>query len=143
MINPQELVSTLKSQHRTLQADLALATEDAKSDTESKGVSILSSLTKFKNDLVEHLKLENEVFYPDYLDKKTKRGEDVTNTKEFIRQMDDIGKVVIGFLEKYNTSEKINAAVSDFKKELPNIISTLNLRIETEEEGVFDLYLLQ
>jgi regulator of sigma D len=133
MINPQELISTLKSQHRTLQADLALVLKD---------VSPLPDLIKFKNDLLEHLKLENEVFYPDYIDKKTKRGEDVVKTKEFIRQMDDIGKVVMGFLDKYNTSEMINASASDFNKELPNIISTLNLRIETEEEGVFDLYLL-
>ena len=142
MMDPQELVSTLKSQHRTLQADLALATEDAKSDTESKGVSILSSLTKFKNDLVEHLKLENDVFYPDYLEKKIKKGEDISSTKEFIRQMDDIGKVVMGFLDKYKTPEAINTAISDYKKELFNIVGTLNIRIETEEEGVFDLYLL-
>ena len=113
MINPQELISTLKSQHRTLQTDLALAMKD---------VSPLPDLIKFKNDLLEHLKLENEVFYPDYIDKKTTRGEDVVSTKEFIRQMDDIGKVVIGFLEKYNSSEKINAAVPDFKKELPKTL---------------------
>jgi len=131
--SPQELVSTLKAQHRSLQADLSAALD---------GTNSALALTKFRNDLLEHLQLENEVFYPDYLEKQGKKGEDVTKTKEFIKQMDDIGNVVMAFLNKYNAAEAITATTEDFKKELETIIRTLNLRIETEEEGVFGLYLL-
>lgn len=63
-INPQELISTLKSQHRGLQADLSLALAAA----DGKGAA--QGLAKFKTDLLAHLKLEDEVFYPDYLEKK-------------------------------------------------------------------------
>jgi len=142
MINPEELISTLKTQHRTLQADLAQALNDATSGTGGKGATIVSALAKFKTDLLEHLKLENGEFYPDYLEKKIKRGEDVTGTKEFIRQMDDIGKAVMGFLDKYNTAESIDVSLPTFQEELPGIIRTLNVRIETEEEGVYGIYLL-
>lgn len=142
MPNPQDLIAKLKAQHRTLQADLSSALDDSKLDTGKNGESIVAKLTKFKSDLLEHLKLENEEFYPDYLDKKTKRGEDVITTKEFIRQMDDIGKAVMDFLGKYSSSDVINTASLSFGEELSGIIGTLNTRIETEEEGLFDLYLL-
>jgi regulator of sigma D len=140
MVNPQELIATLKTQHRTLQTDLSLALEDSKSENTGKDISL--QLIKFKTDLLEHLKLENGEFYPDYLDKKVKRGEDIVSTKEFIKQMEDIGKIVMVFLDKYHAPEVINTGIMDFRKELIDIIKTLNTRIETEEEGVFDLYLL-
>ena len=135
-MEPQELISTLKNQHRILQSDLSSALEVNK-----RGENIILDLIKFKNDLLEHLKLENETFYTDYLDKKTKKGEEIENTKKFIKEMDDIAKVVMTFLEKYSSSESINKYITEFNKELPDIISTLNMRIETEEDGVYDIYL--
>ncbi len=139
-INSQGLILTLKNQHRALQADLSLVLE--KIEVGGLGDEIVLNLTKFKNDLLEHLKLENETFYPDYLEKKIKRGEEVDTTKKFIKEMDEIGKVVIGFLEKYATAETISKSLLEFKKELISIINTLNMRIESEEDGVFGLYLL-
>jgi len=141
-MNPQELITTLKDQHRTLQNDLSLALNNSNATGSLVGSTIVENLSKFKKDLLEHLKLENGEFYPDYLEKKTKRGEDITSTKEFVRQMDEIGKVVIGFLEKYSTPESVEKVIPEFRKELANIIGTLNTRIETEEDGVFGLYLL-
>lgn len=142
MIDPQELVSRLTAQHRTLQSDLASAMTAVDSHDASQGADILSCLGKFKKDLVEHMDLENGVFYPDYLRKKAVRGEDITSTKEFIQQMDEIGKVVTKFLDSYASEETITASLPDFKHELSSIIHTLNMRIETEEEGVFNIYVL-
>jgi hypothetical protein len=132
-MNPQELIATLKSQHRELQADLAIESE--------KGEDIAPRLSKFKVDLLGHLKLENGIFYPDYLDRQTKRGGEVENIKQFIKQMDDIGKTVMAFLGRYAFPEVINQNLPTFRMELASIVSTLNLRIEAEEEGVYDLYL--
>lgn len=86
--------------------------------------------------------MENGTFYTDYINKKIKRGEDVTSTKEFIKKMDDIAAVIKVFLDKYSDANKINLAIIDFRRELQDIIDTLNLRIETEEDGVFEFYLL-
>lgn len=130
----------LKNQHKTLQDDLSVVLEDLKSEKVSINSNI--SLTKFKNDLLDHLRLENEKFYPDYLDKQIKKGEDIISTKEFIGQMDVIGKVVVSFLDKYSTPEVINKNVLGFKEELLKIIGDLKTRFKTEEESVLNSYLL-
>lgn len=141
-MNPQDLISALKSQHRTLQADLSSALERTTSGVKENGESIVSDLTKFKNDLLGHLKIENEVFYPDYLDKKIKRGEEVESTKKFINEMSEIAKVVMSFLDKYANQEGVAKFAADFDEDLMKIITALNMRIESEEEGVFGIYLL-
>lgn len=53
-----------------------------------------------------------------------------------------IAKVVMNFLEKYSSPEAVEKSLSDFQGELRGVINTLNVRIETEEAGVFDFYLL-
>jgi|GEM_PF-532985 len=142
MTSSQELVSTLKAQHRTLQVDLNQIYDITQSELHNKGELIVGHLVQFNKDLANHLNVENNEFYPDYLEKKVKRGEDISSTKAFINQMADIGTEVIQFLEKYHTKESIDSSLSTFGKELSMIISTLNTRIETEEEGVFNIYLL-
>ena len=140
--NPQELISTLKIQHRALQADLSIVQDELTKGLSVKTDTVILALTKFRNDLIEHLKLENNEFYPDYLDKKAKRGEDVSSTRDFIKQMEDIGKTVMLFLDTYDNSAAVNTNLTVFSKALNGVISVLNTRIETEEEGVFGLYLL-
>lgn len=129
------------NQHRGLQADLFLVLTNSKSKTDKKGKEILLNLKKFKNDLSAHLKLENGVFYPDYLNKMIRRGDNTTDTKKFIKEMDRIAKKIGKFLERYSSPESIDAPKSNFKNDLPIIIDTLNTRIESEEEGVYDIYL--
>jgi len=140
-MDQRNFISTLISQHLSLRASLKIADEDARLSDQSKNEEIFSSLVKFKNDLLEHLKLENEILYPDLLKKMRARNQDTTNTEKFIAEMDDIGKVIMGFLEKYNSSELIASQLADFQPQLRDIITTLNLRIESEEEGVFQIYL--
>ncbi|MFA4942240.1 MAG: hemerythrin domain-containing protein [Patescibacteria group bacterium] len=140
-MNPPELIAQLKNQHATLRSDLAAALLEIDSAHDNQGELIVLDLVKFKADLLNHLKLENEVFYPDLLAKKNKMGVDVLDTKHFIAQMDEIGIVVMGFLKKYEFPATITGSLPDFKKELLEIIETLNLRIEIEEEGIFDVYL--
>ena len=125
-----ELVSILKSQHRLLQSDLAFALENPS----------LSILVKFKSDLDIHLNLENGTFYPAYLEKKRQLNENIQPTLDFIKKMDEIIQVVLKFLEKYSTADSITLNPQNFKVELQAIVNTLNLRIETEEEAVYDFY---
>jgi regulator of sigma D len=139
-MNPQELIVKLKEQHLTLQADLASALEYANSLDGMDSRVILEVLQKFKTDLTEHLQLENENFYPDYFNKKSLLDSDVDSEQIFHGKMNEIGTAVMNFLDKYSTPESLNNP-SEFKTELSGIIDTLKLRIETEEEGIFDIYL--
>lgn len=140
--NPQELIAILIAQHHGLRNDLNLVVDELNSETALNGSVVVSNLAKFKIDLLEHLKLEDVEFYPDYLSKKEINGEDTASTKEFIRMMQDIVKAVMAFLDKYSDSEVIENSRSVFDNELHNIIDILNARIETEEEGVYNMYLV-
>ena len=140
--NPQALIATLKAQHRTIQEDLRQLLQGFSSQNSLDGGVVLAGLSKLKNDVLGHLELENGVFYPDYLAKKSANGQDITQTEEFIKVMDNIGKEFLAFLEKYNNTNTIENSKTDLFKELNDITATINTRIETEEEGVFDLYLV-
>ena len=141
-MDPQELVTMLKEQHRMLQSDLAAALENSKIETKESLESVVSGLVKFRSDLLAHMKLEGEKFYPDYFEKKIAKGESVENGKKFVKEMDDLAKTIIEFLDKYIVAGSIETSPVDFRKELSSMISTLNVRIETEEEGMFDFYLM-
>jgi regulator of sigma D len=141
-MNPQDLIKILKAQHRVLQADLLSAQGFSGSTDANRFEKTLSFLAKFRVDLNEHIKLENDKFYPGYIKKQIERGEEVESTKLFIKKMDEIAMVIMAFLDKYLAAGDIEKNLFNFKKELSGIIGTLNTRIETEEEGLFDLYLL-
>jgi iron-sulfur cluster repair protein YtfE (RIC family) len=136
-----ELVAKLKEQHQSLRYDLDEMARLAAAPSEGANKEIFSDLERFKMDLFSHLKLEDGVFYPDYLSKLVQKGIDVGGVEEFIRQMAAIAGTVMAFFEKYATPESISASYADFGQELRTVADTLTARIETEEEGVYDIYL--
>jgi len=141
-MNRKRLITKLRNQHRALGESLLRVIESSKSTDKDRSKQILLELEKFKEDLMEHLKLENEIFYPDYKNLKIKAGQDVEEIVEFDIQMKAIGEVVLAFLDKYNSVNSIELSIGEFRKELQSVTDTLNTRIETEEEGMFDMYLL-
>jgi len=128
-------VETLKKQHKGLQADLSAVAGLV------SGADISSGLVKFKNDLIEHLNLENGTFYAELLKKMKDAGQDTKDTEAFIESMNDIAKVVMAFLEKYSVAEHVNNNIDAFIQETGGIIKAFNVRIESEEEGVYEIFL--
>jgi hemerythrin-like domain-containing protein len=128
------LVSIMVGQHRGLQKDLGNIS-DQFSERKINVSEISKFLKKFTKDLKEHLELENNVFYKQLLEKMKLKGQDTTKTELFIDQMKEIEKVVGTFLKKYDDLDKDN--INNFKKEFKNIVDTLNIRIESEEAGVY------
>lgn len=145
-MNKKELITALIEQHRLIQADLLAALKKAQTEIDGNvkiiSEGILFDFQKFSKDLSAHLTLENNTFYADYLNKQKQAGQDISNTEKFIDEMNKIAATVNTFLEKYNTAEKIANSFNNFDKELESIINILNIRIETEETGVYQLYLL-
>lgn len=136
MADEENLVSRLVKQHRGLQKDLSLAAELLNNGQPDSG-EIDKSLKGFADDLNAHLSLENNVFYVKLLEKMKGKGMDISKTEQFIAEMGEIGKTVMAFLDKYGDAEKIGSQLADLNKELQAIISVLNLRIESEEAGVY------
>lgn len=138
-MSDQELILLLKSQHLNLQKDLAAILECIGSVDKNKNNSIVLHLDKFKIDLLNHLKLEDKEFYPSYFKKSQYNKE---YAQKLILEMSQIAEVVINFLKKYESSVEVINNQNNFKIELLEIINALNIRIETEEEGIYELYLV-
>lgn len=124
------------SQHLKLKNDLQIVAELIRA-SDIVAVSILKELNNFKKDLVDHLELENGTFYPELLKEMREKNQDTTNTEKFISEMKDVENDVITFLKKYQNGQLIDDGKVKLKKEFPRIYQILNLRITSEEEGVY------
>lgn len=132
----ENIVSRLISQHRILQKDLSdIANLSVNNNLDYFEIDRI--LKQFNKDLISHLELENNIFYAELIKRMEKANQDTVKTKQFIDEMEEIGKTVIGFLDKYKNSEIIKNKIIEFKSELNSIINVLNLRIESEEAGIY------
>ena len=111
----ENLVTTMIQQHRGLQADVGAIVALYNGNDDVKAEAIFDGVNKFKTDLVEHLKLENESFYVELLEKMKQAKQDTAKTETFIAEMKDIEKVVYAFLEKFSTADSINNNFSNFR----------------------------
>ena len=137
MIDKKQLIETMKGQHRVLQSDLIEAKNNTTSELFEK---VDEYLKKFKIDLKTHLDLENGTFYPDYFKMSEEKGANIEKIKSFIAEMVEIGEKVTKFLDRYSNVQSIKSDKAIFTQDLEPIIKTLNLRIEMEEEGIYDIY---
>ena len=138
-MDKKNIISTMIEQHRTLQKEVGAVIELLQGE-KIEAEKIAQGLEQFKKDLVEHLELENETFYPELLKEMKVKGQDTTKTEQFVAEMKDIEKVVVAFLEKYKNSMSVEEKINEFKEELPKIGDTLVLRIESEEAGVYSYW---
>lgn len=129
-----DLIEVLKKQHDKLAEYLnQISTGIEQSDYSH----IFENTTSLGKDLMEHLELENNTFYPILLENMRKNGQDTTKTELFIAEMKDIEKEVLPFLDKYNSTQKIEENFENFKEEFRNISEALMLRVESENTGVY------
>jgi regulator of sigma D len=141
MENLNNIVETMIFQHRVLQKDLgavSVLTKEEKPNSEE----IIKLLKQFATDLSAHLQLENDVFYVQLLKKMKDQGQDTADTEQFILEMKKIGDTVMAFLGKYKEAASVANEIVAFTQELNGIIPILNLRIESEESGVYDYWKL-
>lgn len=133
---PENLITILKGQHNILRKEM----KEIKVKTESEtpdSILIAGDLVNFKKSLLDHLALEDNIFYPQLIDKFKKQNLNIDNIIRFIDEMKIIGKKTMFFLAKYEKAENIQSDFPNFKSSLYEIISTLLIRIESEEDGVY------
>lgn len=132
----KNLISVLIKQHLNLRDKvgiiIALSNRDDIAVNDIKKV-----LDVFISDLQEHLALENDKFYKELLMSMEKAAQDINKTKMFIKEMQDIEKLVLDFYKEYNTEQKIIDDIDNFKIKFNTIADILVLRMETEEAGVY------
>lgn len=97
-------------------------------------------LSQFKHDLQLHLAAENVRFYV-YVQQHVAQG---TETAEFIarvrREMNDIARDVMKFIDANMAEPPTNATVVKFGAELEQIGAVLVRRVEKEESQLYSLY---
>lgn len=131
-----DIKEILLGQHKILKKEMAMLKEEAEKEFLSFEI-IFNYLQNFKYELTNHLHLENDVFYPQLLEKLKNQGMDIVDTIKFIDKMKEIEKNVLNFTAKYAVVEDIKNKTNDFKPDLNGIISTLLIRLESEEDGVY------
>lgn len=136
----ENIVSVLIKQHRLLQQDVEDTLTLCNGADTTPFDQIDKGLKKFKDDLVEHLDLENNTFYVELLDKMKKAGQDTAKTEQFIAEMKDIEKVLYAFFDEFGSADAIKNNFAKFKDDFANIKSVLTLRVESEEAGVYSYW---
>lgn len=139
----KDIVATLISQHRELQSVISQIKVLIDEKKEGFSKTVLEKLKTFELKLKEHLELENNVFYVELLSKLKAKGVDISGIDKFILEMKDIEREVYYFLSKYYEKKSINEDLAEFKLDFNRIVEYLNLRIESEESGVYmywDIY---
>jgi regulator of sigma D len=98
-------------------------------------------LKQFRRAITDHLLVENIQLYI-YLSHEFAQDEVTTDlVKEFKREMNQISKVVIAFLTKYEAIGVDKQLASTFAKDLTAIGAALVERIEREEHTLYPLYM--
>lgn len=132
----ENIINILLSQHIGIKNHLSEIKEETEKN-QPLAETVFNGLTEFKNLLAQHLDLENNVFYPQLLEKMEKRGIDIKETVKFIEAMKSIEKKIENFMKKYASVENIRNNIRNFKIDLSNISSILILRMTNEETEVF------
>ena len=127
------IVTRMRLQHDNLQNELTEIARELESVSPDFSI-IVTILYKFRDNLVEHLDLEDRVFYPTLLEKMRMQGKDTSSIEKLTTEMSDIEGAATIFLSKYKDALLIKENFDSFKKDLHGIIQALNLRINTEEK---------
>ena len=87
----EDLLSTLKQQHKDLAAALGEIKNQASQDSVNSD-EIVSGLGRFKKLLLAHLDLEDTAFYPELIKKMEAASKNTKKAKEFYDKMKGIAE---------------------------------------------------
>lgn len=138
-MNKQEknnIISKLIKQHNDLKKELTKAMNIKVSD-KTDFTEIVSGLARFSRDLKIHIEDEDKYFYKKLLREMKEAKQSTAETEEFVKEMTGIGRVIFGFIERYDSAQKLEKDFVSYKKEIVEIKEILILRVESEEMGVF------
>lgn len=133
-----DLIASLQNDHQTL---LGLYGEINTAFEEKRYADVSSMLTTFRSGLNAHLLTENVRLYI-YLDRSL--AGDATSSElihGFRKEMDEIAKVALGFLRKYEAIGVDEDLADHFATDFATIGKVLVERIQKEESTLYPLYM--
>ena len=136
----KNIIVTLVEQHNGLRKHVRDILDLSSAEQTFDTLKIDGEVKQFAKDLVEHLKLENEVFYVELLRRMEAKKQDTTKTRQFIDEMKGIEKVIYAFLGEFKDENAIKSAPIDFKINFIKVGEVLTLRMDVEEAGVYSYW---
>jgi hemerythrin superfamily protein len=122
-----KLVQTLKAEHRNIE-QLLQEVRDAGITTDAGQ----RSLNKAKQLLLDHLRKEDEMLYPELERMDATRD----TARAFYSEMSQVSKKIVAFFEKY---EGVSEGL-DFARDFGHILGILGGRIRREESTLYPKY---
>jgi hemerythrin-like domain-containing protein len=98
---------------------------------------IYTLLQIFRDEFTNHLDLENNIFYPALIGSMEREGKATETLHEFIAEMKNIEKDIYLFLEKYKDERSIGEYFSSMRGDLAEVVKILDIRLSSEESGVY------
>lgn len=132
----KNLIPKLINQHKNLRKELGRV----QSEITAGPIDFLelnADLVNFKKLFETHLKLENGVFYPRLIEKFRGRKIETGYIEKFKREMQTFEQEVTAFLRRYDEPAKIESGIDRFKPEFNFMVSSMMMRITSEEDSVF------
>lgn len=131
------LIEHLMSDHQQL---LGVFTAIAEAGKAGRLDEAQKQLENFRSLIMDHLLKENVrlYIYLEHLLAEDPVAHELMHG--FRREMDGIGKVVVGFLGKYKELASHPEMASDFNRDLAGIGQALVARIRREEETLYPMY---
>ena len=136
----KQLLKELLAQHAELRKILLEITGDSTHPAPT-AVQLFDLLSLFKTKLIEHLALEDNVFYPEIFKILKARGVETEKTEVFAAQMKELAVFVFHYLDEYASAENISQDMDKFQKDTKEMAGKIMLRISVEEGGVY-MYLM-
>lgn len=137
MFDPK-LVDLLVSEHRELVACVGRLEAAA---NRGQAALALHELEEFRSRLTDHLLVENTRFYLYVKAALTAHDpESAALARQFQREMSEIGKTVLSFVDRYLAVEAPPLTSSAFRRDLNEIAGALANRIAREEATLYPLY---
>lgn len=133
-----DLIEKLKLEHQVL---LRLFTRMSEAYQAEKYKAVSKLLEEFKGEIYSHFLLENVKLYIYLRNVLRQDAQNMKIMREFQREINQIGKALDQFLDRYIKVQWTEAKIMQFGDELDPIGHALVSRIRKEEDVLYPLYL--
>jgi hemerythrin-like domain-containing protein len=138
----EEFLSKLRDGHARVEEIFNKLKIFIESDSEPEVKAIFESLKGLRELLVEHIKDEDEHFYPALRKRAIELEQEalLPALDLFSESMHDVTSKVSGFFEEYKKDKDVLKDIEGFKADLIDIIEVVEKRIRSEEGSLFYIY---
>ncbi len=138
----EQFIKSLEREHATIVKIFNRLEPVLNSGRIDNSANVLKDIGQLKDILIQHLKKEDEIFYPDMREKavELKQNALLPALDFFMEDMRNISKKVFDFFSKYMTGEEIMAHDNDFFVDTKDTRDILIKRINTEEGTLYYIY---